>query len=149
MTSEDYAKKARGFFEEGYNCCQSVLLAFEDITGFDRKTSAMLASSFGGGMGRLREVCGAVSAMFMVKGFAQGYSDPKATDEKAAHYAAIQALAAEFKEENGSYICKELLGLPGASDPQPEERTADYYLRRPCADYVESAARIAAKSLGK
>ncbi len=147
LTPEEYGKKARSLFEEGYNCAQSVFLAFGDITGFDTKTAALLSSSFGGGMGRLREVCGAVSGMFMVAGVVCGYEDPKATEEKAGHYALIQKLAAGFAEENGSYICRELLDLPGASEPVPEERTEQYYKRRPCADYVESAAINLAKEI--
>ncbi len=147
LTPEEYGKKARALFEEGYNCAQAVFLAFDDMTGFDIKVAAMLSSSFGGGMGRLREVCGAVSGMFMVAGTLCGYSDPKAKEEKADHYALIQKLAADFSKKNGSYICRELLGLPGASEPVPEERTAQYYMRRPCADYVECAATLVAEEL--
>ncbi len=149
LSPEEYGKKAKALFEEGYNCAQSVVLAFEDMTKLDKKTAAMLSSSFGGGMGRLREVCGAVSGMFAVVGVLKGYDDPKATDEKAEHYATIQSLAYSFKEENGSYICRELLELPGASEPTPEKRTTEYYKRRPCADYVECAAVILAKKLEK
>ena len=147
LTPEEYGKKARALFEEGYNCAQAVFLAFNDMTGFDSKVAAMLSSSFGGGMGRLREVCGAVSGMFMVTGTLCGYADPKAQTEKADHYALIQKLAADFSKENGSYICRKLLGLPGASEPVPEERTEQYYMRRPCADYVECAATIVATEL--
>lgn len=149
LTPEEYGKKARALFEEGYNCAQAVVLCFEDLTGLDTKTAAMLSSSFGGGMGRLREVCGAVSGMFTVAGLLRGYADPKAKAEKAEHYAFIQSLATDYKAENGSIICKELLGLPGASVPVPEERTAEYYRRRPCADYVECAARTLAKKINE
>ncbi len=149
LTPEEYGKKARGLFEQGYNCAQAVFLAFGDLTGLDEATAAMLSSSFGGGMGRLREVCGAASGMFMTAGLVRGYSDPKAKAEKAEHYAFIQGLAAQFKAQNGSYICRELLELPGASEPTPEERTESYYKRRPCADYVESAAIILASALQK
>ncbi len=146
-TPEEYSAKAKALFEEGYNCAQAVFLAFGDITGFDKKTAASLSSSFGGGMGRLREVCGAVSGMFMVTGVVRGYSDPKAADEKAEHYAFIQKLAADYKAQNGSIICRELLDLPGADSPVPEERTADYYRRRPCGEYVARAALLLAKTL--
>lgn len=129
-------------FESGLNCAQAVFTAFSDVTGIDENTSRALSSSFGGGMGRLREVCGAMSGAFMVAGILWGNYDPKDTDAKAKHYALIQSLAARFKEENGSYICRELLELPGADVPVPEERTADYYKRRPCAEYVRIAARI-------
>ncbi len=146
---EEYASKAKSLFEQGYNCAQAVFLAFDDITGLDTESAAKLSSSFGGGMGRLREVCGAVSGMFAVAGIARGYSDPKANEEKADHYAFIQSLATEYKKENGNIICRELLGLPGAQDPVPEARTADYYIRRPCGEYVASAAKLLAEKLSE
>lgn len=149
LTPEEYSAKAKALFEQGYNCAQAVLLAFDDITGLDTETAAKLSSSFGGGMGRLREVCGAVSGMFTVAGIAGGYSDPKAKEEKAEHYAFIQSLAAEYKKENGSIICKELLGLPGAQEPVPEDRTAEYYRRRPCGEYVAYAANLLAQKLAE
>ncbi len=149
FTPEEYSAKAKSLFEQGYNCAQAVFLAFDDITELDAEFAAKLASSFGGGMGRLREVCGAVSGMFMVSGIAAGYSSPEAKEEKAKHYAFIQNLAAEYKKENGSIICRELLELPGAQDPVPEERTAEYYLRRPCGEYVATAARLLAKTLAE
>lgn len=109
----------------------------------DLETALKLSSSFGGGMGRLREVCGAVTGMFMVAGILYGYSDPKDSEAKAEHYELIQALAAKFREDNGSIICRELLGLPdGADSPIPEERTEDYYARRPCSELVVHAAKI-------
>lgn len=148
-TPEEYSAKAKALFEQGYNCAQAVLLAFDDITNLDTETAAKLSSSLGGGMGRLREVCGAVSSMFMVAGVARGYSDPKAKEEKAEHYAFIQSLAAEYKKENGSIICKELLDLPGAQEPVPEERTAEYYRRRPCGEYVAYAAKLIAQRLAE
>lgn len=129
-------------FRKGYNCSQAVLLAFSDVTGLDQRTALAVSSSFGGGMGRLREVCGAVSGAFMVAGLLWGGYDPNHRDAKAEHYKLIQRLAARMKEENGSIICRELLGLPGASAPVPEERTADYYRRRPCEAYIRTAARI-------
>ncbi len=144
-----YAEKAENLFAEGYNCSQAVLLAFADECGLPNDVAARLTSSFGGGMGRLREVCGAVSGMFMVAGLCQGYDDPKAKTEKAAHYAKIQSLAADFAAENGSIICRELLGLhqSGASVPIPEARTEAYYKKRPCKALVGDAARIVATAL--
>jgi C_GCAxxG_C_C family probable redox protein len=109
----------------------------------DRETAARMVSSLGGGMGRLREVCGAVSAMFLVAGLLYGYNDPKAKDEKAEHYERIQKLASDFEKENGSIICRELLGLTEKKDsPIPEERTAEYYKKRPCKELVGCAVEI-------
>ncbi len=144
-----YAEKAENFFAQGYNCSQAVLLAFADECSLSETVAARLASSFGGGMGRLREVCGAVSGMFMVAGLCCGYDDPKAHSEKAAHYARIQQLAAEFKAANGSIICRELLNLNqnGASVPTPEASTDAYYQKRPCKALVGDAARIIAAAL--
>ncbi|MBP3339251.1 MAG: C_GCAxxG_C_C family protein [Lachnospiraceae bacterium] len=138
-----YAKKAMQLFKEGYNCSQAVILAFSDKYDIEETTAVKLASSFGGGMGRMREVCGAVSGMFMVAGLLYGYDDPKAKEEKADHYARIQKLAAEFTKINGSIVCRELLGLTQKKDdPTPSERTAEYYKKRPCEQLVGIAAAI-------
>lgn len=134
---------AMELFEEGYNCAQSVFLAFADLCGIDKKTAASLSSSFGGGMGRLREVCGAVSGMFMTAGVLYGYSEADAGEKKAEHYARIQELAAEFEQKNGTIICRELLGLPVKKEaPTPEARTEEYYQKRPCKELVGDAAEI-------
>lgn len=136
-------EKAMQLFEEGYNCAQSVFLAFEDMHGMDRKAAAALSSSFGGGMGRLREVCGSVTGMFLVAGVLYGYDDPQAKEEKAEHYARIQELAAAFEKANGSIVCRELLGLSvKKEEPVPEARTAEYYKKRPCKELVGMAAEI-------
>lgn len=140
MTHEE---KAAALFAEGCNCSQAVLGAFCEEWGLDTETALLLASSFGGGMGRLRETCGAVTGALMVLGIARGFSHPVEKDKKAAHYQLIQQFAARFRQENGSIVCRELLGLPaGADHPVPEDRTAEYYRRRPCAEYVACAARI-------
>ena len=147
-----HAEKARQLFKEGYNCAQAVTLAFEDELGIDRDTAAKLASPFGGGLGRMREVCGCVSGMAIVAGLLKGYSDPKAREEKTDIYALIQEMAAEYREQNGSIICRELLSsVPNASadtHPQPEARTAEYYKKRPCAELAAMAAEIVEKHLG-
>lgn len=136
-------EKAESLFVEGYNCAQAVVIAFEDLHGLDRVTIAKLSSSFGGGMGRLREVCGSVSGMFMVAGLLYGYDDPKAKEEKAEHYARIQKLAADFQAANGSIVCRELLGLTEKKqEPTPEARTEAYYKKRPCKELVGMAAEI-------
>lgn len=142
----NYSEKAMDFFKQGYNCSQSVVLAFCDKTGLDEQTSLKIASSFGGGMGRLREVCGAVSGMFMVAGLLYGYCDPKDHNAKTEHYKLVQSLAEKFRQENGSIICRELLGLgAGADKPVPELRTEQYYKKRPCAEIVGCAAKIMAE----
>ncbi len=136
-------ERAEALFMEGYNCAQAVVIAFEDLHGLDRQTAAKLASSFGGGMARLREVCGSVSGMFLVAGLLYGYEDPKAKEEKAEHYARIQKLAADFQAEHGSIVCRELLGLTEKKqEPVPEERTAEYYKKRPCKKIIGRAAEI-------
>lgn len=130
-------------FKQGYNCSQAVLTAFCDEIGMDFETALKISSSFGGGMGRLREVCGAVSGMFMVAGMKFGYTDPKDKLTKAEHYKLIQSLALDFKEKNGSLICRELLGINTEMDSYiPETRTADYYKKRPCVELVGYAADI-------
>jgi len=135
----DHSKKAAEFFLGGFNCAQSVAMAFADVVGMEEKTLARLASGFGGGMGRLREVCGAFSGMVMVFGWLYGYDDPKADEEKGRLYADLQTIAAEFKKEEGTIICRELLDNP-PSDPKPSVRTAAYYAERPCVRFVALAA---------
>ena len=137
----DHGMKAAELFLSGYNCSQAVVVAFSDLTGLDIQVSAKLASSFGGGMGRMREVCGAVSGMLMVAGLLYGYDDPKATTEKRELYAQVQAMAGQFREELGSIVCRDLLKNP-PSDPNPTPRTEQFYKDRPCARMVATAARI-------
>jgi len=144
------AEKAKAYFEEGYNCAQAVTLAFADEMGLEKDAAARMASSFGGGLGRLREVCGAVSGMSLATGALFGYSDPKAKAEKADHYALIQKLAGEFREQAGSIICRELLaGINNDTNPVPEARTASYYKKRPCGDLVALAAGILEAEINK
>lgn len=142
---------ARELFKEGYNCSQAVTLAFVDeleARGISREMAAGIASSFGGGFGRLREVCGCVSGMALVCGALEGYTDPKAAAEKQDHYKRIQKLVATFKGENGSYICRELLaGINTDTTPVPEARTQSYYKKRPCAELAACAADILEKHL--
>lgn len=143
IETSKYAQKAMELFKEGYNCSQAVVLAFEDKYNMDRKTALMLSSSFGGGMGRLREVCGSVSGMFMVAGLLYGYDSPKDFDAKKIHYERIQELAGEFSSRNGSIVCRELLGLgKGKDNPTPEVRSAEYYKKRPCVQLIGMSAAI-------
>ncbi len=136
-------EKAMSLFKEGYNCSQAVFGAFAEELELDFETAVKIASSFGGGMGRMREVCGAVSGMFMVAGMKCGYSSPTDTQSKTAHFKLIQDLAAEFKASNGSIVCRELLGLEGKDNSHvPSERTKEYYKKRPCAELVGEAAEI-------
>lgn len=136
------------YFHDGYNCAQSVFMAYSDIFGIDTQLAATLASSFGGGMGRLREVCGTCSGMFMIASLAIPAADPTDKQAKAANYALVQDLAAEFRAENGSIICRELLGLDRPKDnPTPSERTNEYYNKRPCGELVRLAAEIVGRKL--
>ncbi|MBR3603911.1 MAG: C_GCAxxG_C_C family protein [Elusimicrobiaceae bacterium] len=135
-------EKATALFKEGYNCSQAVLLAFAEDLGLDPNTAQKIATPFGGGMGRMREVCGAFSGLLMVLGVKYASNDPKDQKAKAEHYALVQKMAEEFKKQNGSIICRELLGLSGPQEPTPQPRTPQYYQKRPCADMVGSAAEI-------
>ncbi len=138
-----HSQRAMELFKEGYSCAQSVFGAFYDETGMGFEAALKMSSSFGGGMGRLREVCGAVSGIFIVAGIKYGYSSPDNKEEKAEHYQLIQTLALKFKEENGSIICRDLLGLAdGPDSPVPQKRTEQYYNTRPCVQLVGYAAEI-------
>lgn len=135
--------KAIELFCRGYNCSQAVLGVFYEEVGLDFETAMKLSSSFGGGMGKLREVCGAVSAMFMIAGLKDGYSNPDAAKEKSEHYERIQKLAEEFKKKNDTIICRELLkNIKTDGGSAPEARTEEYYKVRPCARFVGDAAEI-------
>ena len=138
----DHSFKAGELFLTGANCSQAVVLAFEDLTGLDKETALKISSAFGGGMGRMREVCGAVSGMFMVLGLLYGYTEAGEGDcNKKALYKDVQALAEQFRQEVGSIICRDILKNP-AADPNPTPRTAEFYKVRPCARMVMTAARI-------
>ena len=140
------AEQAKENFLNGYNCAQSVILAFADDLSLDKETALKIASPFGAGMGGLREVCGAVTAMSMIIGLKRGYCDPKNHEDKKKLYALIQEAAKKFQEENGSIVCKELLGLKEKCQA-PEERTKEYYKKRPCQELVFIAAQIASEKL--
>ena len=140
-----HAELARDLCLLGYNCSQSVFCAFCDVTGLELDDAARMASSFGGGLGRLREVCGTVSGAALVLGIVRGYGDPKDREAKKAHYALVQEFARRFREANGSIVCRELLAMSGIQASiggEPEERTADFYNRRPCPELAACAAGI-------
>ncbi len=134
------AEQAATYFNDGYNCAQAVAMAFSDLTGLDEKQSARMVSSFGGGMGRMREVCGAVSGMLAVTGILYGYDTPD-QEQQMRLYALVQQLAGQFQEKTGSIICREILKNP-PTDPTPSPRTEEYYANRPCARMVYYAASI-------
>lgn len=136
----DREYRGASLFMEGYNCAQAVIMSFSDLIDMDEKSCAKLSSSFGGGMGRMREVCGAVSGMLMVAGILYGYDGPEEGQIKKEHYSRVQELAESFRKEAGSIICREILKNP-PSDPSPTPRTADFYKDRPCAHMVVLAIR--------
>ncbi|MBR3740447.1 MAG: C_GCAxxG_C_C family protein [Clostridia bacterium] len=139
----DHAEEAKRLFLEGYNCAQAVFCAFRDLTRMDLDAAARMASSFGGGMGRLREVCGTVSGALLALGILRGYADPKDPEQKKAHYALVQEYARRFKEKNETIVCRELLkNVPVSPGGTPEERTPDFYARRPCLHLAGEAAAI-------
>ena len=137
-------EKAKELFLEGYNCAQAVVGAFSDDVGLDFDTAMRLASSFGAGMGRLREVCGAVSGSFMILGLKVGYNSPDDKDGKIRHYKLIQDVAERVCEEKGSIICREILGKRADKKEShvPDDRTSEYYKTRPCLGMVEEMAKI-------
>ena len=139
-----HEEKAEKFFLDGYNCAQAVFMAYSDLTGIDEKASAKLSSSMGGGLARLREVCGAVSGMALAAGAVYGYNNPQDAHAKKEHYEFVSSLCFKFKEEMGSYICKELLSLPEDTPycAKAEERTQAFYKKRPCVECVKYAARL-------
>ena len=156
MNIEERVEKAKKLFKEGgYNCCQAVVLAYNDLFGIDDETAAAMSSGFGGGMGRMREVCGSVSGMVMLAGLIRPATDPTVKDWRTANYALVQEMAGEFKEINGSIVCKELLGLVpmGSSQqapkesPEPSDRTPEYYKKRPCEELVGISARIVGEKI--
>ena len=150
---KDYGQTAKELFLAGYNCSQAVFCAFAEDLGMERALATKLSASFGGGLGRLRLTCGCVSGAAMVLGLALGY-DPENSpkDAKASHYEKVRELTMALEERNGSLSCRELLSMKGVdatADGAPEERTEEYYKRRPCPEYVRIAAEETAKLLVK
>lgn len=138
----NHAEKARELFLSGCSCSQAVFGAFCEDLGLGQDTALRLASSFGGGLGGMRETCGAVTGMLMVAGLKWGYSEPGNLDVKTAHYARVRALVEAFKAEHHTIVCRELLAHLGELKQDPSARTPEYYRVRPCVRFVETAARL-------
>ena len=148
INAEERAERAKHYFNSGYNCAQSVALAYADITSLDEKMVATITASFGGGMGRLREVCGAVSGMAFIASFVSPCPTADNAEAKKANYTLVQEFAEQFRKQNGAIVCRTLLGLDCPKDePTPSTRSAEYYKKRPCADLVYDAALIIGKYL--
>ena len=149
--NEERIEKAIALFKEGFNCSQAVVAAFADRYGFTREQALRMSASFGGGIGRMRETCGAACGLFMLAGLETGSTDGADREGKAVNYALVQELAEEFKRRNGALKCADLLGL-SKKEPVvsiPEARTDQYYAKRPCVKMVEEAARIWSEYLEK
>lgn len=148
---EERIEKAVALFKEGFNCSQSVVAAFADKYGFTREQALKMSASFGGGIGRMRETCGAACGLFMLAGLETGCTEGANREGKAANYALVQELAKEFVKRNGALKCADLLGL-SLKEPvvsTPEARTDKYYAKRPCVKMVEEAARIWCEYIAK
>lgn len=151
MKNEERIEKAVELFKEGFNCSQSVVAAFADQYGFTDEQALRMSASFGGGIGRMRETCGAACGLFLLAGLETGTTEGSDREGKARNYAVVQELAEEFKLRNGALKCADLLGL-SKKEPvvsTPEARTAQYYAKRPCVKMVEEAARIWCEYLEK
>ncbi len=154
FSPEERRLRAMSLFRQGYNCCQAVTLAFSDLLSesLSPEQIAVIGSGFGGGMARMREVCGSFSGAVMMAGFISPAPDPSKKDERRDNYALVQEFAQEFKRRNGgSIICRELLGLTSEAKegPVPSERTAEFYRKRPCEQIIGNAAMIVAEYLLK
>lgn len=147
-TENSRVEEAVRLFESGFNCCQSVFAAYGDLFGMDREEALKLASPMGAGIGRMREVCGTVSAMALLSGLADGNSDPGDEAKKTLVYQRVRDMSDEFAAANGSIICRELLGILGREkSASPNPRTEEYYAVRPCVKFVRCAAEIVEKTL--
>ena len=148
---EERVTRAVGYFKSGYNCAQAVVMAYDDVMGISVEALAKIAAPFGGGMGRMREVCGTVSGMTFIAGAILPAINPQNLEERKANYALVQHFAQRFRQENGDIICRRLLGLEPTAErsetPMPSQRTEEYYRKRPCVEYVTTATRIIAEYL--
>lgn len=154
LTEEEACRRvgrAVELFRSGFNCSQSVTAAFADLYGYTEEQALRMSASFGGGIGRMRQTCGAACGMFLLAGLATGSVEAADREGKAANYALVQSLAEEFRQANGGLVCADLLGLnrEAPTPSRPEARTASYYAKRPCVKIVEEAAKIWANRLKK
>ena len=141
--SESRVEYALSLFKSGYNCAQSVFAAYADLLGMDTETALKMSSAMGGGIGRMREVCGTVSAMAMLAGLKEGNADPENEQAKEHIYALVRRMSALFKEQQGTIICRELLGIEGMEESaKPSIRTPEFYASRPCGRIIACAAEI-------
>ena len=141
--SESRAEYALSLFKSGYNCAQSVFAAYADLLGMDTETALKMSSAMGGGIGRMREVCGTVSAMAMLAGLKEGNADAEDEAAKEHIYALVRRMSALFKEQQGTIICRELLGIEGMEESaKPSVRTPEFYASRPCGRIIACAAEI-------
>lgn len=150
MKSLDRRKAAEQYFTEGYNCTQSILMTFRDLLPEGSDILLRAGSPLGGGMGRLREVCGSVTGMFLILGALTGYDTPETGERKIELYSRVQELADRFEKRYGSIVCRDLLGLAAGHDsPVPETRTKAYYQKRPCKEIIGTAAEILSEYLSE
>ena len=147
--TEDRVKQAISNFNQGYNCAQSVFMAYADLFGYTPEQAKTISSSFGGGIGRLRETCGTISAMAMLAGLKYPALNPSNLQERARNYSMIQTMVKEFTDKYETIKCRDLLKIPAnkKESPMPSERTPEYYAKRPCGRFIEHAARITARML--
>ena len=151
ISKEDRIQRAVELFMQGYGCCQSVVCAFSDLYGLDEEMALRISAGFGGGVGRLRMMCGTCSALVILAGLEKGQTRGEDREGKSVCYQLVRELLETFRQRNGSIICAELLQMNGVkaetNTSQPDERNAEYYRVRPCARKVESAARVFAEYL--
>ena len=146
---EERVQKARNLHAQGYNCSQAVFLAYNDLFEIDDRLAAIISAPLGGGMGRLREVCGSVGAMSLLAGQIVPVFDPADKEAKARNYALVQEFANKFREMNGAIVCRELLGLDKTKQVEELDsgRITTKYQRKTCREYVADAARIVGEKL--
>lgn len=146
---EQRAQRAKDLFHQGFNCSQSVLASCCDLYGLDETMALRISASFGGGIARMRHVCGAASGMFMLAGLEKG-SITGSAEEKKANYVFVRELAEDFRTEHGSIICADLMGIAHqAEDPTPAPRTKEYYHKRACGDIIAGAVRVYLRRLNQ